>query len=109
RDDGYGERDLHEYRLTSALDLSCGFAVSAVDVSPLYGKRVPEGDDFVWLCAGNDELEHACRHSGQHDGGVTEVLAQQALGERLQCFSGFGQGEVAGSLVPLKLVAGGLG
>jgi hypothetical protein len=46
---------------------------------------------------------------GERDGWIVEVFAQEALGEGLQVFSGFGEDEGTRSLGPLKLEAGGGG
>src|SRR5271163_3682006 len=45
---------------------------------------------------------------GEGDGGVVEVLAEQALGEGFEIFSGLGECEGVGGFGPLEFVAGGL-
>ena len=41
------------------------------------------------------------------DGGVVELLAEEALGEGEEVFAGLGQGESVGGFVPLELEGGG--
>ncbi len=41
------------------------------------------------------------------DGGVVELLAEEALGERAEVFAGLGQREGVGRVVPLQLEGGG--
>jgi hypothetical protein len=53
------------------------------------------------------DLFFACS-LGEGDGGVFEVLAEEALSKGFEVFSGFGEGEGAGGFGPVELVAGGL-
>ena len=47
--------------------------------------------------------------SGEGDGGVGEVFAEEALGEGLEVFAGFGESEGVGGVGPFEFEAGGLG
>src|SRR5580704_12865775 len=64
----------------------------------------------VWACVCCSTSY--CGLSGElrkGDGGVVEVVAEKALGERLEVFTGFGEGEGVGCLGPVEFEAGGLG
>jgi len=47
--------------------------------------------------------------SGEGDGGIGEVFAEESLGEGFESFGGLGEGEGFGDFIPVELVAGGLG
>jgi hypothetical protein len=60
---------------------------------------------FVHRDHGDGEGHGALRE--ERDGGVGELLAEEALGEGAEVFAGFGQGEGLGRLIPLELEGGG--
>jgi len=59
--------------------------------------------------AGREEGPRRSPVSDQNDRRVAEMFAQQALGERDQCFASLGQDECAGGFGPFQLEAGGQG
>jgi hypothetical protein len=111
-DDGYGECHLHAWHSLPRWGLEEREYVVRGE-SPLdYGKK----RKFERISAEFCQMGGWGRfHSGQEwrlgegDGGVVELLLEEPLDERLEGFSGFGEGEGLRRFGPVELVTGGLG